>query len=175
MRGGRTGLPVLMLVCALAAQARAQDALASLCTVVEVKMFACMLKSRQQVGFCLNKADLSMRLVVLSGETQASSPVRNLREATIGGNAHGDIITLRGSTKDGHVALYVDFVADDLVAPVLVMESGKQEIREPCASASFESETGEVSVGGSRRVARLSGLAEIGVAKPLTPVPEWPD
>ena len=99
-------------------------------------MFACMLKSRQQVGFCLSKADLSMRLVVLAGETQASSPIHNLREAPVGSNAQGGTIALRGSTKDGPVALYVDFVADDLVPPVLVMESGKQEIREPCASAS---------------------------------------
>ncbi len=175
MRAWRPGLPFLLLASVLAGQARAQDASGGLCSADEVKLFACVLKTRQQVGFCLGKSDLKMRLVVLSGETQASSPVRNLREAPIGSNAHGDIITLRGSTKDGPVALYVDFLPDDLVPPVLVMESGKQEIKEPCASASFESESTEVSVGGVRRVARLPGLVEIGIAKPLTPAPEWPD
>lgn len=174
-RAWRTGLPALVLASILAANARAEDTLAGVCTPDELTMFACVLKSRQQVGFCLSKAQLKMRLVVRADASQASSPMRGLREAAIGGNAHGDIIALRGNTEDGSVALYVDFIPDDLVAPVLIMESGKQEIKEPCASAGFKTDNAEVSVGGIMRVARLVGLVDIGVAKPMTPAPDWPE
>ncbi len=156
-------------------QAHAQETLAGLCTPAETEVFACVLKSRQEVGFCLGRSDLKMRLAVSGGESQASSPLRNLREATIGSNAHGDIVTLQGTAKDGPVALYVDFIADDLLAPVLVLNSGKQEIKESCASAAFVSKSEVVSVGGAMRVVRLAALAELGIAKPLTPAPDWPD
>ena len=164
-----------MLASALATRAYAEDTLAKICTADDVKVFACVLKDRQQVGFCLGKSDLKMRLVVRAGESQASSPVTGLREATLGGNAHGDIITLQGDTSGGPVALYVDFIADDVLPPVLVQGVGKREIREPCASATFETEHAEVGSGNAKYAVRLLGLREIGLAKSLTPVPEWPD
>ena len=180
LRAVRTGFPVpglltLVLASALAKHAYAEDSLAKICTADEVKVFACVLKSRQQVGFCLGKTDLKMRLVVRAGESQASSPVTGLREATLGGNAHGDIITLQGDTSSGPVALYVDFITDDVLPPVLVQGTGKQQIKEPCASATFETEHAEIGSGNAKHAVRLSGLREIGVAKSLTPVPEWPD
>ena len=172
MRAGLTGL---VLAAALAAQARAQQAPAGLCTADEVRLFGCMLKSRQQVGLCLARPDLKMRLVVRSGESNASSPLRNLREAAVGGTTRGDVVALRGNTDDGPVTLFVDFIAEDQVPPVLVMESGKQEIREVCASAAFEADRAAVTGHGGSRVAGLADLAEIGAAKPLTPAPDWPD
>ena len=172
----RAGLGLgVALACCLAANASAQQALADICTPGEVKLFACVLKTGPQIGFCLGKADLKMRFVVRAGDTQASSPVRDLHEATIGGNAQGDVITLQGDTKDGPVALYVDFIADDVLPPVLVQGAGAKQIKEPCASMAFETDHAEVGTGSTKHEAGLSSLHDIGVARVLTPAPNWPD
>ncbi len=168
-------VPGMALACCLAAKASAQETSTGICTPGEVKLFACVLKSNQQVGFCLGKTDLKMRFVVRAGDTLASSPVRDLHEATIGGNAQGDVITLQGDTKDGPVALYVDFIADDVLPPVLVQGAGTKQIKEPCASMAFETDHAEVGTGSTKHEARLSSLHDIGVARLLTPVPNWPD
>ena len=169
-------LPGLVLASGLAGVAHAADPLVGICRPDDLTLFACVLKTHDQVGFCLNKADLKTRFVVRTASgSQAASPANDLRAATIGGNAHGDIVTVHAETAEGSVAIYVDFIADDLEAPVLVTDFAKQERKEPCATPDFDTETVPVFIRGAQRVVRLVDLVGSGIAKPLTPVPEWPN
>ncbi len=167
------GLPVMALAIGLGGPAFAADPLEGICAASELKLFACVLKTRDQVGFCLGKADQKTRFVVRSANgKQAASMAHNLRAATIGDNAHGDIVTLQAETPEGSVAIYVDFIADDQEAPVLVTTFAKQETKEPCATPDFEADPLETE--GTPR-AGLLGLVDNHIARPLKPVPDWPN
>ncbi len=146
------------------------------CAAGELTLFACTLKTRNAVGFCLDKQSLKTRFSLRAADgRQAAANARNLRAATLGGNAQGDIVTLQADTPDGTVAIYVDFIPDDLEAPVLVTVLGKRERKELCATPDVQTEQAVLTVKGVQRQVRLGNLVESGLAEALHPVPEWPN
>lgn len=146
------------------------------CTPEQLEVFSCVLKSRQVVGICLDKSTLKMEFA-LGTRNHGGSVVglSDVREATIGENAHGNSIVLRARAPDRVIELFVDGDYHDMEVPLLVSKTKHGDQHEECINGTPVFNPAVVTVDGRDKAANLFSLQMDGIAAKLDNPPAWPE